>query len=58
MSVAKEGQIICTAGRGTRCAHKRGALILDGEVHVLICALGADKVLCSKAGKALKTEVI
>jgi len=58
MAEAKIGQIICKGGRHTKCVHKRNTLVSEGGLNIVTCGIGADKVQCSKAGKALTAEVI
>ena len=50
MSEAVKGDIICRAGRGTKCVHKRNSLFLGGQVQGMTCAIKADDKVCNKAG--------
>lgn len=55
MSECKKGDVICQAsGRGTKCTHKRNAILADYGVKVTICAIKADSKMCVKAGKVIE----
>ena len=50
MSEAQSGDVICRAGRGTKCVHKRNAFFLGGMVQGMTCAIKATTKVCNKAG--------
>ena len=50
MSEAVTGDIICKAGRGTKCVHKRNSLFLGGQIQGMTCAIKANWKVCSKVG--------
>lgn len=57
MSEAQAGDVICKAsGRGTKCVHKRNAILAPYGVKIVICAIIADSKMCSHAGKKIEVE--
>lgn len=55
MSTAQVGDVICKAsGRGTKCTHKRNAILAPYGVKITICAIKADSEMCVKAGHVVK----
>lgn len=55
MSQAQVGDVICKAsGRGTKCTHKRNAILAPFGVKIVICAIKADSEMCSHAGHEMK----
>lgn len=55
MSEAQVGDIICNAsGRGTKCVHKRNAILAPFGVKITICAIKADSKMCAKAGHIIE----